>query len=82
MRANSYDTEKVYKEMDKDFTRKGKAKTPSIVGDYEINPTGLSGWMAFRYQFKAGNRDLFGYAETIEEARANIISEQTVEGMI
>jgi hypothetical protein len=82
MNKNTFDLEKIYKELDKEFTRKGKAETPSIVGDYEINPTGLDGWMAYRYQFKAGERDLFGYAETIEEARANIISEQKVEGMI
>ena len=44
--------------------------------NYTIEATGLDGWMAYRYQYKIGHRDLFGYAETMEEARANIIKGQ------
>jgi hypothetical protein len=79
MNKNTFDIEKVFKEMDKEFTR--KAKAPTIVGDYEIEPTGLDGWMAYRYQYKVGSSDLFGYAESIEEARKNIISEQLNRGV-
>ena len=43
---------------------------------YTIEETGLDGWMAYRYQFKVGAGDFFGYAESIEEARANIIKGQ------
>ena len=35
---------------------------------YTIEATGLDGWMAYRYQYKAGAIDRFGYAETREEA--------------
>ncbi len=35
---------------------------------YTIEETGLEGWMAYRYQYKAGAIDRFGYAETREEA--------------
>ena len=39
---------------------------------YTIEATGLDGWMSYRYQYKAGVHDFFGYAETQEEARAII----------
>lgn len=39
---------------------------------YTIEATGLDGWMAFRYQYKVGVQDFFGYAETREEAEATI----------
>jgi hypothetical protein len=39
---------------------------------YTIEATGLDGWMAYRYQYKIGHRDLFGYAETREEAEMAI----------
>jgi hypothetical protein len=71
---NTFDVEKTFKRMDADFNR--KAPAPSITGDYEINPTGLDGWMAYRYQFKVNAGDYFGYAETIEEARENILKAQ------
>jgi len=37
---------------------------------YTIEATGLDGWMAYRYQYRLihSNQDLFGYAETAEEA--------------
>ena len=38
----------------------------------KIEPTGLNGWMAYRYQYKVENIDRFGYAETEEEALENI----------
>lgn len=48
------------------------------MSDYTIEATGLDGWMAYRYQYKAGVHDYFGYAETeaealeiIEKARAS-----------
>lgn len=74
MNANTFDVEKVYQKMDKDIKR--KAQAPSITGDYEIEPTGNTGWMAYRYQFRVGTHDYFGYAETIDEARENIIKAQ------
>jgi hypothetical protein len=39
---------------------------------YTIEETGLGGWMSYRYQYKAGAIDRFGYAETREEALKNI----------
>jgi hypothetical protein len=39
---------------------------------YTIEETGLGGWMSYRYQYKAGAIDRFGYAETREEAIENI----------
>jgi hypothetical protein len=39
---------------------------------YTIEATGLDGWMAYRYQYKNGAIDRFGYAETKEEALKNI----------
>jgi hypothetical protein len=43
---------------------------------YTIEETGLGGWMSYRYQYNIGAIDRFGYAESIEEARANIIKAQ------
>jgi hypothetical protein len=74
MGRNTFDIEQTFKAMDREAGR--KAPAPKIAGDYEIEATGLEGWMAFRYQYKIGHRDLFGYAETMEEARANIIKGQ------
>jgi hypothetical protein len=76
MGRNTFDVEEIYKRMDKEWEASRKAPAPKIEGDYEIEATGLDGWMAFRYQFKVGAGDFFGYAETIEEARANIIKGQ------
>ena len=39
---------------------------------FTIEATGLDGWMSYRYQYKAGAIDRFGYAETREEALKNI----------
>jgi hypothetical protein len=39
---------------------------------YTIEETGLGGWMSYRYQYKVGSFDRFGYAETREEALKNI----------
>ena len=74
MSANTFDVERVFKAMDKEAGRKPLA--PTITGDYEIEATGLDGWMSYRYQYKVGAGDFFGYAETIEEARDNIIKAQ------
>jgi len=74
MARNTFDVEQVFKAMDKEASR--KARAPKIEGDYEIEATGLDGWMSYRYQYKVGANDYFGYAETIEEARANIIKVQ------
>ena len=74
MSADVNFVEKAFKAMDADFKR--KAQAPTITGDYEIEATGLGGWMAYRYQYKVGTHDYFGYAETIEEARENILNQQ------
>lgn len=74
MRANTFNVEDTFKAMDREARRKPKPAT--ISGDYEIEATGNDGWMSYRYQFKVGVQDFFGYAETIEEARANIIKAQ------
>lgn len=75
MKANTFSVEQAYKNMDRDW-QLNRNSTPQIKGDYEIEPTGLDGWMAYRYQYKIDNADLFGYAESIERARANIIKAQ------
>jgi hypothetical protein len=36
--------------------------------NYTIEVTGLDGWMSYRYQYKVGVHDYFGYAETEGEA--------------
>jgi len=36
--------------------------------EHTIEATGLDGWMAYRYQYKVGANDYFGYSETEEEA--------------
>lgn len=45
------------------------------VSDYTIEATGLDGWMAYRYQYKVGVHDYFGYAESESEALAVIKGE-------
>lgn len=35
---------------------------------YTIEATGLDGWMSYRYQYKVGASDYFGYAATQQEA--------------
>ena len=77
MGRNTFDLEQTFKAMDKDFNR--KAQAPKIEGDYEIEETGLGGWMSYRYQFKQGAGDFFGYAETVEEARGNILKAQATK---
>jgi len=39
---------------------------------YTIEATGAGGWMSYRYQYKVGVHDYFGYAETEAEALAII----------
>jgi len=39
---------------------------------YTIEATGLDGWMAYRYQYKIGASECFGYAESESEALAII----------
>lgn len=39
---------------------------------YIIEATGLSGWMAYRYQYKVEAHDYYGYAESESEALAII----------
>jgi hypothetical protein len=39
---------------------------------YTIEETGLDGWMSYRYQYKVGVHDYFGYAESEGEALAII----------
>lgn len=80
MSANTFDLEQTFKNMDKDFNRKTQPR--KISGDYEIEPTGLDGWMSFRYQYKVGASDYFGYSETIEEARGTILKAQGEGGLI
>jgi hypothetical protein len=75
---NTFDVEQVFKNMDKEFNR--KAQPRKIIGDYEIEPTGIDGSMSYRYEFKQGNFTYFGYAETIDEARENILTAQAKGG--
>jgi len=75
MGKNTFNVEQTFKRLDKE---QGKKSAPAIIGDYEIEPTGLDGWMSYRYQYKVGVHDYFGYAESIEEARATIINAQKV----
>ena len=39
---------------------------------YTIEATGVEGWLAYRYQYKVGVHDYFGYAETEGEALETI----------
>jgi hypothetical protein len=78
MGRNTFDLEQIGKRMDADFNR--KAPAPSITGDYEIEATGMDEMMTYRYQFKVGDGDYFGYARTKEEARENIITAQSKGG--
>ena len=39
------------------------------MNDYTIEATGLDGWMSYRYQYRTGASDYFGYAESEAEAR-------------
>ena len=39
---------------------------------YTIEATGLDGWMSYRYQYKVGVHDYFGYAESEGEALETI----------
>lgn len=74
MGKNTFDLEQVFKNMDKEAKRKPTAQ--KIIGDYAIEATGQEGWLAYRYQYKVGVKDLFGYAESVEEARENILKAQ------
>lgn len=74
MGRNTFDVEQAFKNMDREAGR--KPSPAKIQGDYEIEATGQEGWLAYRYEFKVNDRLNFGYAETIEEARANIIKSQ------
>jgi AAA+ ATPase superfamily predicted ATPase len=77
MGRNTFDVEQVFKQLDKEWEQARRKPAPAkISGDYEIEATGLDGWMSYRYQYKVGAGDFFGYAETIEEARANILKAQ------
>ena len=73
MGKNTFDLEQTFKRLDGE---QGKKSAPAIIGDYEIEPTGQDGAWAYRYQYKVGIHDYFGYAESIEEARATIIKAQ------
>ena len=73
MGKNTFDLEQTFKRLDGE---QGKNSAPAIIGDYEIEPTGQDGAWAYRYQYKVGIHDYFGYAESIEEARATIIKAQ------
>jgi hypothetical protein len=44
--------------------------------EYTIEETGLGGWMSYRYQYKIGAIDRFGYAETRQEAQEIIERER------
>lgn len=74
----TFDLEQVLKNQDREAGR--KPSPAKIQGDYEIEASGLDGWMSYRYQYKVGAGDFFGYAETIEEARENILKAQAEGG--
>ena len=41
----------------------------------EVWPTGMDGWMAYRYEYRTPEGDLrYGYAETVDEAHAIVDS--------
>ncbi len=46
----------------------------SIVSTWQVEPTGLGGWMSYRYQYqlKSSLTARFGYAETRREAMDQI----------
>jgi hypothetical protein len=44
--------------------------------EYTIEATGEEGWLAYRYQFKVGPHDYFGYAESEKEALADMEKER------
>jgi antibiotic biosynthesis monooxygenase (ABM) superfamily enzyme len=46
-----------------------------MVMTYTIEATGQEGWLAYRYQYKVGAHDYFGYAESESEALAIIRGE-------
>lgn len=71
---NTFDVEQAFKNMDREAGR--KPSPAKITGDYEIEATGQEGWMSYRYQYKVGSHDFFGYAETIAEARRTILKAQ------
>lgn len=74
MGRNTFDLEQVLKNQDKEARR--KPAPAKIKGDYSIEATGSEGWFAYRYEFTVNDRLTFGYAETIEEARENILKAQ------
>lgn len=74
MGRNTFDVAQVLKNQEREARRKPAPR--QIQGDYEIEATGNDGWMSYRYQYKVGVQDFFGYAETIEEARENILKAQ------
>lgn len=40
----------------------------SLVDTWEISASGLDGWMAYRYQYRKGPANYFGYASSYREA--------------
>ena len=46
---------------------------------YTIEATGNDGWLAYRYQYKVGVHDYFGYAESEGEALANMEKERATK---
>ena len=78
MGRNTFDLEQVCKQLDKEWEAGRKPKPRQITGDYEIEPTGQGGWFSYRYEFKVNDRLTYGYAETIEEARENILKAQAL----
>ena len=74
MGRNTFDVAQVLKNQEREARR--KPAPAKITGDYEIEATGQDGWMSYRYQYKVGSHDFFGYAETIAEARQIILKAQ------
>ena len=74
MGRNTFNLEQVLKNQERQARRKPAPR--QIQGDYEIEATGSEGWFAYRYEFKVNDRLTFGYAETIDEARENILKAQ------
>lgn len=74
---NTFDVEATFKRLDREWEEAGRKPAPAkIIGDYEIEATGMGEWFAYRYEFKVNERPTFGYASTIEEARLAILEAQ------
>ena len=57
------------------YYRRVRVQTMIVGENYAIEETGLDGWMTYRYEYSVRAYSLVGYAETEEEALANMEKE-------